>query len=142
MAPKGKAAAAADDEPPAKRGGSGRGQGRKPTPPAFGAPSKAAKQHMSIADLLGARAPASQTAPGAAAPLAPASAASPAPAPAQAPAPAPSRTAAAPAFTSAQEVGETWHSIIGYGEEQTDEAAVEKLLKENSLIARRVLATD
>ena len=35
-----------------------------------------------------------------------------------------------------------WHSLIGYGEDETNEVEVEKRLKDNSLFARRVLATD
>jgi len=144
MAPKpnAKPSAAPGGEPPSTKGGAGLGQGRKKATPALGAGQKdlhgnvlPAKTQVSLATLIGARTPA----PSQITPDTPADTPSPSPAPASAPAP---PSSAAPAFQSAQELGELWHSLIGYGDSETDEAEVEKVLKANSLVIRRVIATD
>ena len=103
----------AADEPQAKRGrgGGGRGQGRKKTAPALGGEGGASMKQKDLfgntvgesskppapdlASLLGARASGA------------ARSSSPAPVP-----------AAAPAFESNQELGDAWHSLIGFGDDE------------------------
>ena len=115
------------DNPPAKKGGAGLGQGRKKSN-GLGKASGGTSQ-VSLAMLLGARTPSSSPAP------------APAPPPASAPAPSPA-TAPAEPFASSQALGECWHAIIGYGTNETDEAEVEKALQANRQLVQRVIATD
>ena len=114
MAPKRKRPAGEEEaeEPQGKhsRGGGGRGQGRKKAAPALGGDGGASMKQKDlfgntvessrppapdIASLLGARASGA------------ARSSSPAPVP-----------AAAPAFESTQELGDAWHSLIGFSEDE------------------------
>ena len=98
-----------------KNSGAGRGQGRKESK-GLGTSNAIGNAEMSLAALIGARAPPKQSAPaatpaaavGAGAPVQPLSAAAP--------------------FAGGEELGKAWHGLIGTGDHELQESLVEQTL--------------